>query len=226
MLSLINQLLKALPIEKSKQHRLKVLISYIDTNRHRVKSVYTRLNHVHEEEDKRHLLQQLVREDLPENQFLRIRELEKDLLDLPTIVEVLKERKIDQGINPPLPHTHTRTPPSPTHTATRPHGHAAIRPRGHPATRSGCHAATPTRGHVDMRTRRYAGTRIHGHAEAETNRRTDAQTYRGRDAQKRRRTQAHTKHTVHTHARRCVYGCVFAYAYVYGAKRKSTYTIR
>ena len=36
VISLISQLLKALPIEKSEQHPLKVLLSDIDKNRHRV----------------------------------------------------------------------------------------------------------------------------------------------------------------------------------------------
>ena len=68
-----------------------MLVSDIDKNRYRVESVVTRLNHAHEEEDKCNVLQQLVREDiLSEDQFLRLRELEKDLLDLPTIVEVIK----------------------------------------------------------------------------------------------------------------------------------------
>ena len=62
ILSLINQLLKTLPIEKSKQHRLKVLVSDIDKNR--VESVLTRLPHAHEEEDKRNVLQQSVCEHL------------------------------------------------------------------------------------------------------------------------------------------------------------------
>ena len=42
----------------------------------------------------------LVREDLlSEVQFLRLKESEKDLLDLPTIVEVIKETKTGKGIN-------------------------------------------------------------------------------------------------------------------------------
>ena len=80
ILSLINQLDNS-TIEKSKQHRLKVLLSDIDKY------------HAHEEDDKRHVLQQLVRKDLSEDQFLRPRQLEKDLLDLPTTVEVIKEKR-------------------------------------------------------------------------------------------------------------------------------------
>ena len=92
--------MKALPIQKSKQHRLKVLVSDIDKNRYRVESVLTRLNHAHEEEDKCNVLQQLLREDLlSEDQFLRLRESEKDLLESPTIVEVIKETNIGRGIN-------------------------------------------------------------------------------------------------------------------------------
>ena len=76
--------MKALPIQKSKQHRLKVLVSDIDKNRYRVEYVLTRLNHAHEEEGKCNVLQQLLREDLlSEDQFLRLRALEKDLIESP-----------------------------------------------------------------------------------------------------------------------------------------------
>ena len=73
------------------------MVDDINSNRHRVQSILTRL---HDAQDARNIsnnLEPLVREEvLSHGQYQKLVELEE--LDLPTVLEIIKETKIGEGL--------------------------------------------------------------------------------------------------------------------------------
>ena len=85
------------PIPLSKQQRLKILLNDIDENRYRVKSILTRLGNARDEGDVANIAKQLVQEELLSlEQYKRL--VEEEDIELPTIVSIIKETKVGQGI--------------------------------------------------------------------------------------------------------------------------------
>ena len=88
ILSIIDELMKTLegyPISKSKQHRLKMLMDDINSNRHLVQSIFKRMGDAQDKNEIFFILKQLVGEELLSlEQFKQHSELE-DYMDLPAI---------------------------------------------------------------------------------------------------------------------------------------------
>ena len=86
-------------ITKSKQHRWKMLLNDINSNRYCVQTILTLLNYAQNARDISNNLEQPVREEmLSHEQYEKLVELEE--LDLPSVVaEIIKETKIGQGLN-------------------------------------------------------------------------------------------------------------------------------
>ena len=85
-------------ITKSKQHRLKMLLNDIYSNRYRLQTILTRLDDAQNARDISNILEQLVREEmLSHEQYEKLVELEE--LELPSVVEIIKETKMGQGLN-------------------------------------------------------------------------------------------------------------------------------
>ena len=89
------QLEKLIAIGKLKQHRMKMLLDDIKSNRFRVHSIFTRIVHGQGKDDMLSILKQLAAEELlsPE-QFEKLSELED--LDLPIIALIIKDSKVGQ----------------------------------------------------------------------------------------------------------------------------------
>ena len=84
-------------ILKSNLHRLKMLLNYIDRNRYRVQSIVSRLSDAESERDRVGILEQLTREGLlSQEQFEKLDELKQ--VDLPRVIDIIKETKIGHGI--------------------------------------------------------------------------------------------------------------------------------
>ena len=74
-----------------------MLLDDINSNRHRVQSIFTRLNDSQDKNEILFILEQLVREELlPLEQFEQLSELED--MDLPAIALAIKDTKIGKGI--------------------------------------------------------------------------------------------------------------------------------
>ena len=93
MIDEIMKTLEASPIAKTKQHRLKMLVDDITSNRYRLQSIFTRLDDAQDKDDTLHILKELVKEELlSEEQYEELAELEG--LDLPAVVLVIKDSMI------------------------------------------------------------------------------------------------------------------------------------
>jgi len=89
--------LQTTKILKSKLHRVKMLLSYIDRNRYRIQSIISRLADAETERERMAILEQLTREGLLSNdQFEKLDALKE--VDLPRVVDIIKETKIGHGI--------------------------------------------------------------------------------------------------------------------------------
>ena len=83
------------PLAKSKVHRLKMLVNDIAHNRHRVQSIFTRLDDAADKDDWFILLKELIKNELlSAEQFEQLGEYEE--IDLPAVAAVIKEKKIGQ----------------------------------------------------------------------------------------------------------------------------------
>ena len=79
-------------IEKSKLHRIKMLLDDIKSNRHHVHSVFMRLDDAQDREDMLHIWKQLVSEELlTDEQFKKLSNLEG--MDLREIALIIKDTK-------------------------------------------------------------------------------------------------------------------------------------
>ena len=100
ILSVIDELMKTVEgylISKLRQHRLKMLMDDINSNRQRGQSIFKKLGNAQDKIEILFVLKQLVREELLSlEQFEQLSGLEQ--MDSPTISRVIKDIKVAKGI--------------------------------------------------------------------------------------------------------------------------------
>ena len=85
------------PITKWKQSKFNMFLYDLEKNRHRVKSILTRLSNVESEEMFEHVLKSLLREELISmEQYEHLKH--NFVAELPVIADIIRETKVGQGL--------------------------------------------------------------------------------------------------------------------------------